>query len=147
MTSTKLIALTFGLTALSLMASSADPVNKDGKNVAIKGYDPVAYFAQSKPVKGLDAFTHDYMGATWWFANVADRDLFAAAPEKYAPEYGGYCAYGVSQGHTVSIDPEAWRIVNGKLYLNYSKSVQQKWSQDVPKYVDLANKNWPELHK
>ncbi len=129
------------------MAGQADPIDKDGKGVAVKGYDVVAYFTQSKPVKGSAAFAHSWMGATWWFASAQDRDQFAASPEKFAPEYGGYCAYGVSQGHTVEIDPEAWRIVEGKLYLNYSKGVQQKWVQDVPGNIVKANQNWPKLHK
>lgn len=133
--------------AASLMAGQADPIDKDGKGVAIKGYDPVAYFTQNMPTKGSAAFTHQWMGATWWFANASDRDQFAASPEKFAPQYGGYCAYGVSQGHTVSIDPEAWRIVDGKLYLNYSKSVQQKWASDVPGYIKAAEEQWPKLHK
>jgi YHS domain-containing protein len=128
-------------------ASSADPVNKDGSGVAIKGYDPVAYFTQSKPVKGSAAFTHQWMGATWRFASAENRDQFAREPEKFAPKYGGYCAYGVSQGHTAPIDPEAWTIIEGKLYLNYSQGVKKTWSGDIPKYVDLAEKKWPELHK
>lgn len=144
-TATRLFA--FLAPAVLLLAGQADPTNKDGKGVAIKGYDPVAYFTQSKPVKGSPSFTHQWMGATWWFASAEDRDQFAAAPEKFAPKYGGYCAYGVSKNHTVSIDPEAWRIVEGKLYLNYSKSVQQKWLEDVPGNINAAEQNWPKLHK
>ena len=118
------------------MAGPADPINKEGK-VAIKGYDPVAYFTQHAPVKGSPMYTQEWMGATWQFSSAADRDEFAKSPEKYAPQYGGYCAYGVSQGHALSIDPEAWSIIDGKLYLNYSKSVQKTWSSDVPGYVDI----------
>jgi len=128
-------------------ASKSDPINKEGSGLAIKGYDPVAYFTQSKPVKGSPAFTYQWMNATWRFASAADRDEFARAPEKYAPQYGGYCAYGVSQGHTAPIDPEAWTIVEGKLYLNYSKVVKKTWSEAIPKYVEDANRNWPGLHK
>jgi YHS domain-containing protein len=135
-----------GFAAL-LLAGQADPINKDGKGVAIKGYDAVAYFTQSKPVKGSPSFMQQWMGSTWWFASAEDRDQFAAAPEKFAPQFGGYCAYGVSQNHTVSVDPEAWRIVEGKLYLNYSKGVQQKWVQDVPGNIKKAGENWPKLHK
>ena len=143
------LILTLGMVAaLPLLADSkADPINKDGGGVAIKGYDPVAYFSQNKPVKGSPAFTHQWMNSTWWFANAEDRDEFARNPEKYAPQYGGYCAYGVSQGHTVSIDPEAWTIIEGKLYLNYSKGVQKTWSQAIPKHIDEANRNWPGLHR
>ena len=92
--------------------SKADPINKDKGGVAIKGYDPVAYFTQSKPVPGSSAFTHQWMNSTWWFASAADRDEFARNPEKYAPQFGGYCAYGVSQNHTAPIDPEADDILN-----------------------------------
>ncbi len=103
--------------------SAVDAVNKDGKSVAIKGYDAVAYFRQGAPVKGSPAFKQQWMGATWLFSSAEIRDLFAADPDKYAPRYGGYCAYAVSEGHTASIDPEAWKIVDGKLYLNYSKGI------------------------
>jgi len=138
-------------TAIVCLAAPAmaavDPVEKDGKGVAVKGYDVVAYFTQSKPVKGTPQFTHQWNGATWQFASAADRDLFAADPAKYAPQYGGYCAYGVSQNHAVPIDPEAWRIIEGKLYLNYSKSVQKTWLEDPAKRIEEANRNWPGLHK
>ena len=146
---TRRLILTLGIAAaLPLFGDSkADPINKDGSGVAIKGYDPVAYFTQSKPVKGSSAFTHQWMNSTWWFASAEDRDEFARNPEKYAPQYGGYCAYGVSQGHTAPIDPEAWTIIEGKLYLNYSKGVQKKWEQDVPGNIVKADRNWPDLHK
>ena len=138
-------------TAISCLAAPAKAavgaVETDANGVAVKGYDVVAYFTQSKAVKGSPAFTHQWMGATWQFASAGDRDTFAAEPAKYAPQYGGYCAYGVSQNHAVSIDPEAWRIIDGKLYLNYSKGVQQKWLQDPPKRIEEANRNWPGLHK
>ena len=146
---TRRLVLTLGMVAALpvLAASKSDPINKDGSGVAIKGYDPVAYFTQSKPVKGSSAFTYQWMNATWWFASAEDRDEFARSPEKYAPQYGGYCAYGVSQGHTAPIDPEAWTIVEGKLYLNYSQAVKKTWSEAIPKHIDEANQNWPGLHK
>ena len=114
---------------------------------AIRGYDPVAYFTEKKPVKGKKDFSHKWKGATWYFSSARNRDLFRDNPEKYAPKYGGYCAYAVSQGYTASIVPEAWRIVDGKLYLNYSKGVQQTWEQDIPGYIKLGDKNWPRLLK
>jgi YHS domain-containing protein len=146
---TRRLVITLGIAAaLPLFAESkADPINKDKSNIAIKGYDPVAYFVQSKPVKGSASFTSQWMNSTWWFASAEDRDEFARNPEKYAPQYGGYCAYGVSQGHTAPIDPEAWTIVEGKLYLNYSKGVKKTWSEAIPKHVEEANRNWPGLHK
>ena len=81
------------------------------------------------------------------FASADDRDEFARNPEKYAPQYGGYCAYGVSQGHAAPIDPEAWTIIEGKLYLNYSKGVKKTWSEAIPQHIEEANRNWPGLHK
>jgi hypothetical protein len=87
------------------------------------------------------------MNSTWWFVSAQDRDEFARTPEKYVPQYGGYCAYGVSQGHAVNIDPEAWAVIDGKLYLNYSKGVKKTWSEAIPKHIEEANRNWPGLHK
>lgn len=137
------------LTAAGIGVAGApiDPVNKNRSGVALKGYDPVAYFKQSKPVKGSAQFSHEWMGATWLFVNAEDRDLFSASPNQYAPQFGGYCSWAVSQGYTADVDPDAWRIVDGKLYLNYNKSVQMKWAQDVTKRIEEANQKWPALHK
>ena len=110
---------------------------------AIRGYDPVAYFTEGKPVKGKAEFTHQWKGATWRFASAANRDRFAAAPEKYAPQYGGYCAYGVASGYAVKTEPDAWSVVDGKLYLNYDRSVQASWVKDIPGYIRKADANWP----
>jgi len=132
--------------ALTAVAGKVDPVYQHG-GLAIRGYDPVAYFQQSQPVKGSPQISHQWMGATWQFASTENLDRFQAEPQRYAPQYGGYCAYAVSKGRTASIDPEAWKIVDGKLYLNYSKGVQKKWEQDVPGYIQKADGNWPSLHK
>jgi YHS domain-containing protein len=110
---------------------------------AIRGYDPVAYFTEGKPVEGSRKFTHQWKGATWRFASAQNRDAFAAAPDKFAPQYGGYCAYGVANGYTVSTVPEAWSVVGGKLYLNYSLGVRADWLKDVPGYIRKADGNWP----
>jgi YHS domain-containing protein len=112
-------------------------------STAVGGYDPVAYFNQGKPVPGSREFTHQWKGATWRFASAANRAAFAASPAKYAPQYGGYCAWAVSQGYTAKGDPNVWKIVSGKLYLNYSPGVQQQWSADIPGNIAKANKNWP----
>jgi hypothetical protein len=145
---TRRFVFLLGVTLVPVFAASpSDPVNKSGSGIAIKGYDPVAYFTDSKPVKGSPDFTHQWMGATWHFATAAHRDEFARTPEKFAPQYGGYCAYGVSQNHTAPIDPEAWTVLDGKLYLNYSQGVKKTWSREIPKYVEQADKNWPGLHK
>jgi len=113
--------------------------------VAIEGTDPVAYFTEGRPASGLSDFEHEWMGATWRFVSAENRDRFAADPERFAPQYGGYCAWAVSQGYTAKIDPEAWKIVDGKLYLNYSKDVQTQWSADVPGNITKGDANWPKL--
>ncbi|MEM7065451.1 MAG: YHS domain-containing (seleno)protein [Cyanobacteria bacterium P01_B01_bin.77] len=111
--------------------------------IAIRGADPVAYFTEGEYTPGSDEFTHDWEGATWQFASAENRDLFAANPEEYAPQYGGFCAYAVSQGSTASIEPTAWEIVDGKLYLNYNDKIQERWSKDIPGYIAQADQNWP----
>jgi len=126
------------------VAAETPPIFSDGAG-AIRGYDPVAYFIQSKPVQGSKQYTYQWRGANWRFASAENRDRFAAMPEKYAPQYGGYCAYGVAQGYAVKIEPEAWSIVDGKLYLNYSLGVQEDWKQDVPGYLRRADANWPNV--
>ena len=146
--SAKAIALGLLLLVMPSAAWSKDPVNTTlfGKT-AIHGYDPVAYFTDGKPVMGKDEFVFEWNGAKWHFATAEHRDAFKSAPEKYAPQYGGYCAYAVSQGHTADIDPKAWSIVDGKLYLNYDEDIQKKWKADVPGYITKADKNWPGVVK
>ena len=117
--------------------------NQDG--IAIKGTDPVAYFTQDKAIAGQPEFSHQWGNSTWYFASAEHRDLFASDPQKYAPEYGGFCAWAVSQNSTAPIDPEAWKIVNDKLYLNYNRSIQEKWAKDIPGNIAKADRNWPEI--
>ena len=114
--------------------------------VAIKGYDPVAYFTIGQPVKGKSEFAVKWMGATWHFSSATNRDVFKAMPAKYAPKYGGWCAYAVGRYNSLyKIDPHSWKIVGGKLYLNAGKSVQRDWEKDVPGYITKADKYWPSL--
>lgn len=113
--------------------------------VAIRGTDPVAYFTEGRPVEGSSDFTADWNGAEWRFVSAENRDKFVATPEAYAPQYGGFCAWAVSQGYTASTDPDAWRIVDGKLYLNYSLGVQKQWEGDIPGNISKADANWPGL--
>ncbi len=113
------------------------------EGVAVGGYDPVAYFTEGKPVKGSEEFTLKHDGATWRFASGENRDAFAADPAKYAPQYGGYCAYAVAKGSTAKAEPDAWTIHDGKLYLNFDKSVRAIWSKDIPGYIKKADANWP----
>ena len=130
----------------ALPAGALSPINKTTfGGVAIDGWDPVAYFLDGKPVEGRREHSVEWNGATWRFASAAHRELFVQAPEKYAPQYGGYCAWAVSQGYTAGIDPEAWRIENGRLYLNYSPEVQKKWAADIPGNVAKGDANWPNL--
>jgi YHS domain-containing protein len=114
-------------------------------NLAVGGYDAVAYFTEHKPVKGDDRFSLEHQGAKWLFASAANRDAFAADPKRYAPQYGGYCAWAVSEGSTASADPKLWKIVDGKLYLNYDAGVQQKWERDIPGHIRKADQNWPSV--
>jgi YHS domain-containing protein len=112
---------------------------------AVGGYDAVAYFTSGKPVEGSKAFEYKYKGVTWRFASADNLAAFKADPTKYAPQYGGYCAWAVSQGYTAKGDPKAWKIVNGKLYLNYNLDIQKKWEQDVPGLVAKGDSNWPKV--
>ena len=140
-----------GLTAAPLLAfaptrsaaATARFYNNDG--IAIDGTDAVAYFTQSAPVAGDAAIFHDWSGVRWQFASTANRDAFAANPEAYAPQYGGFCAWAVAQGYTASTTPEAWAVVDDKLYLNYSRRIQRRWARDIPGNIALGDQNWPTI--
>ncbi len=128
--------------ALVQSANAASEVNiVDG--YAVHGYDVVAYFADGEPTPGIDAFTATHDGATYRFASADNRDRFAADPASFAPQYGGYCAFGTAMGRKFDGDPNAWAIVDGKLYLNLNKTVQARWKEDVPGFISVANNNWP----
>lgn len=116
-------------------------------NEAVQGHDVVAYFTEGKPVKGSKDFSSEYQGATFRFASQDNLDTFLSDPEKYAPQYGGYCAWAVAEGKTAKGDADHWKIVDGKLYLNYNKKIQETWEQDIPSYINQANTNWPEVLK
>jgi YHS domain-containing protein len=112
---------------------------------AIRGYDAVAYHEEQRALPGSADFVAEWNGATWRFASAENRDRFAADPERFAPQYGGYCAYGTSRGYKVSTDPAAFAIVEGKLYLNYNPAVQATWNQDRPGHIATADSNWTTL--
>lgn len=138
------LALTTASIALgALPALAAEPEFFQTDGIAINGSDAVAYFAEEGPVAGSSEFTFDYMGATWLFASAQNRDAFAATPAKYAPQFGGYCAYAVSRGYTATTDPNAWTIYEGKLYLNYSRPVRAIWATAKASNVAAAEANWP----
>ena len=116
-------------------------------NVAIKGYDTVAYFKDGKALKGSESFTFPWHGMTWHFSSKENRDLFAGSPEKYAPQYNGWCAWAMTESRKAVTDPEVWKIVSGKLYLNCSKEAYEKWSRDIPGNIKKADSNWLTLSR
>lgn len=120
---------------------------ESASGLAIRGTDPVAYFTVEKAVAGSSDYEHQWQGATWRFSSQENMELFAANPEQYAPQYGGYCAKAISEGNVVSIDPNAWKIVDGKLYLNYSTDVQKQWTQDIEGNIKLGDENYPKVLK
>lgn len=135
-----------GALAVPGAAGALEPVNESFfGGVAVHGVDVVAYFTEGKPVAGSEEFETSWNGAVWRFASAEHRDRFAAAPARYAPQYGGYCAWAVSQGYTADGDPENWKIVDGRLFLNYNREVQQRWEADIPGLVAKADANWPRL--
>lgn len=142
----KRVYLTLLLCLLAGPAAAVDPVfTALFSDKAIRGYDTVAYFTENQAVEGSAEYATEYQGATWLFSSQEHLDLFLADPEKYAPQYGGYCAYAVSQNQTASIKPELFTIVDGKLYLNYNESINDKWRADKINYIEAADKNWPGL--
>ena len=140
------IALAVGLFCVAAVSARAGgPVNVDGHGVAIKGYDPVAFFTDHKAVKGDEKLHSNYQGATYDFASVEHKAAFDQDPAKYAPQFGGYCAYGVSQGHKAPIEPDAFQIVDGRLLLQYNAAVRDKFNQDQPGNLKKADGNWPAI--
>lgn len=116
-----------------------------GDRLAIHGYDPVAYFVEGAPRLGRADLTVEHGGAVWRFSSATNQRMFAEQPGRYLPAFGGHCAYGVSRGYLVKIDPEAWSIVEGRLYLNYDLGVRATWLKDVKGYVREAERHWPRL--
>lgn len=131
------------LVVLGASAWAGDYFERNG--LALRGYDPVAYFKDNRPVQGSTEHVAEYKGSTFQFASKANRDAFAADPAKYAPQYGGFCAFGMAGGYKAATDPAAFSIVDGKLYLNYNREVQKQWSADVPGFVDKADRQWPSV--
>ena len=113
---------------------------------ALRGYDAVAYFNEAKALKGNAAFVFNWSGSNWYFKDQANLDTFKISPQKYAPQYGGYCAYGASENHLSPTDPEAFTIMNDKLYLNYNSKVKEMWLKDASLRIEKANSFWPALN-
>jgi YHS domain-containing protein len=141
------LGLSLGAAALTTKPALAkDPVYTGFlSSLAVGGYDPVAYFTEGKPVEGSSDFETSYNGATWRFASAEHKAAFEADPMRYAPKYGGYCAWAAAQGYTAKGDPQYWRIVDGALYLNYDSGVQKKWEADIPGFIEKADGNWPKI--
>jgi YHS domain-containing protein len=135
------------LLSVAVAASALAGEYFEENGVAIRGYDPIAYFAEMKPVKGSPEFHAEYQGSTFYFSSAANRDTFAANPDKFAPQYGGYCAFGMAKGYKAVIAPAAFTVVDDKLYLNYSESVRSQWKLDIPGYIRKAHENWPDVKK
>jgi YHS domain-containing protein len=134
-----------GWVAVPAWAKTAPVYTRLFSSTALNGFDAVAYFTEGKPVKGGAEFNHTHNGVKWLFASAAHRDQFAAQPTAYAPQYGGYCAWAMAQRDTAPGDPMFWKIVDGKLYVNFDGDVQAKWQKDIPGFIAKADKNWPEL--
>ena len=125
--------------------SSTAAVNFDAQGIALQGFDPVAYFTLKAPTLGKATYSHTFEGATYRFSSEENLKKFKAHPAKYAPQFGGFCAMGVVLEKKLDGDPQAWRVVDDKLYLNVNKDIQKKWLEDVPGHIAKAGKNWPEI--
>jgi YHS domain-containing protein len=137
-----------GIGAAAVVSTAAHADTKPAifaeRGIAVGGYDLTSYFTGAgTPVKGVPQFAATHQGATYHFANAANRDAFRASPARYLPQYGGYCAWAVSQGYTAPGRPQHYKVVNGKLYLNFNGSIQNKWARDIPGHISSANNNWP----
>jgi hypothetical protein len=139
--------IALALIAAGLVAGAAayqkSQVNVSRGDLALQGYDAVAYWTSGQATLGNPSFEHRWNNAVWRFSTAENREQFTRVPARYAPEFGGYCSYAVSRGYTANIDPNAWRIVDGRLYLNYSKRVQKLWEEDVPGNIAKGRQNWP----
>ncbi|MBC8034723.1 MAG: YHS domain protein [Chitinophagaceae bacterium] len=133
------------LTTASFSIIAQKPPVYSTENGAINGYDPVAYFKESLPVQGKDGFQTEWKNARWKFASKANLDTFIANPDRFVPQYGGYCAYGASNNYKAPTSADAWAIVEGKLYLNYNKNVQKEWIKTSGKRIRDADLYWPDL--
>ena len=143
---TILAGLAFAATIPFVGVSHAESVfTGSTSGIAINGYDPVGYFTMNKPVKGSSDHSVEHDGVKWQFANAENKATFAADPAKYAPKYGGHCAYAAAKGYKASTVPEAFSIVGGRLYLNYSLDVRKLWDANQANFIKSADKNWPNV--
>lgn len=133
------------ITGASAFSQTTNYYSKDG--IAIKGYDPVAFFTLQKAVEGSNTYTAEWSGSKWMFISQASKDSFIAHPFRYAPQYGGFCAFGASENHKAPTDPNAWTVINNKLYLNYSNKVKEMWIKDTANRIKAADEYWTGLNK
>jgi len=142
------IGLAVAIGALGLRrVDGVEPVNKSSAGLALRGYDAVAYFREGAAVEGRAEFAHEWNGARWLFKSEEHRAAFAREPKAYTPQYGGYCSYAVAHGYTADADPQAWKVVDGKLYLNYNEDVRRLWEQDIPGFLQKSEQHWPQFLK
>lgn len=139
--------LLFAVLLFVSAGAGAAPIdlNADANDLALHGYDAVAYFKAGAPTRGKTNITAVHEGVIYRFASTANRDAFRQNPDRYVPQFGGFCAMGTAMGLKLDIDPQAWRVVDDKLYMNLNKDVQKKWLSDIPGHLSLANAKWPEI--
>lgn len=142
----KIIFIVIALLSITTQAQKSSEYNQE-KGIALQGFDPVAYFESSKPVEGTKEFSVTRNGVIYLFSSEKNKNLFVSNPSQYEPQYGGYCAYGMSNGYKAPIEPEAFTIVDGKLYLNYNLKVKEMWLKEQSARIEKANKNWEEVKK
>jgi YHS domain-containing protein len=131
----------------TIAGTGVEPFFKSAQGLALKGYDPVAYFTEGKPIEGRGEFEAEWRGARWRFATADNREAFLREPDKYAPQYGGYCSWAVGHGYTAKGDPQAWKILDGKLYLNYDQDVRAQWEREIPALISKGDENWLSFQK
>jgi YHS domain-containing protein len=141
----KLLVALMVVAAVSTIAAAKDLQNLNSNGVAIQGYDPVAFFADNRPVKGNPQFQSDYHGAKYYFTSAEHKAAFDEKPAKYEPQFGGYCAYGASRGHKAPVKIEAWQIVDGRLLMQYDLDVKNDFNKDQQGNLRKADQNWPGL--
>jgi YHS domain-containing protein len=130
---------------LSLPAFAADNVNVDEDGVILGGFDPVAYFTAGKPVEGKSRYAHNWNGAVYRFASAENLEAFKADPERYAPAYGGFCSYGVRVGKKLAVDPTAWEVVGGRLFVQLDRGTRTLWLEERDKNIAIGDRIWPSI--
>jgi len=141
------ITVLSGTTSALALKNTGGEYNTMYAGLGAKGYDVVAYFTDGKPTQGSDRFTATYGGVKWQFASREHRDAFEADPARYAPQYGGFCSWGISQGKLFDVDPvNGWKVVDGKLYLNFNGEINTTFASDVRGFIAKAERNWPLLN-